>query len=154
MRKLDKIGTLAAAAAVALLAGGCRREPRTIRIEDAWVRLSPVRGEPSAAYFRIEGGAEGTKLLGLSSPMVRRVELHESMTTGGMSRMKPLKDVEFDYQGRIRFEPGGKHAMLFGLNKAVKEGSTLALTFAFNVAPPVTVDAEVRGPSGESDPGH
>jgi len=154
MLKPHKFRALAALAAAALLAGGCQRKPRTIRIEDAWVRLSPVKGEPSAAYFRIEGGAEGTKLLGISSPMVRRVELHESMTTGGMSRMKPLKDVEFDYQDRIRFEPGGKHAMVFGLNKAVREGSTLALTFAFNVAPPVTVDAEVRGPSGENSPGH
>jgi copper(I)-binding protein len=154
MLKPLKFRSPALLAAAALLAGGCQREPRSIRIEDAWVRLSPVKGEPSAAYFRIEGGAEGTKLLGLSSPMVRRVELHESMTAGGMSRMKPLKDVDFDYQGRIRFEPGGKHAMLFGLNKAVKEGSSLALTFAFNVAPPVTVDAEVRGPSGESDPAH
>jgi len=154
MGKLHKIGTLALGVSLALGAGGCQREPKTIRIEDAWVRLSPVKGEPSAAYFRIEGGAEGTKLLGLSSPMVRRVELHESMTTGGMSRMKPLKDVDFDYQGKIRFEPGGKHAMLFGLNKSVIQGSTLALTFAFNVAPPVTVDAEVRGPSGESDPAH
>jgi copper(I)-binding protein len=154
MRKLDKFGTLALAASLALLAGGCQRKSDGIRVEDAWVRLSPVKGEPSAAYFRIEGGAEGTKLLGLSSPMVRRVELHESMTKGGMSRMKPLKDVDFDYQGRIRFEPGGKHAMLFGLNKAVTEGSTLALTFAFNAAPPVTVDAEVRGPSGESHTGH
>jgi len=151
MGKLHKIGTLALGASLAFLAGGCQREAKTIRIEDAWVRLSPVKGEPSAAYFRISGGAEGTKLLGISSPMVRRVELHESMTAGGMARMKPLKDVDFDYQGRIRFEPGGKHAMLFGLNKAVTQGSTLALTFAFNVAPPVTVDAEVRGPSGESD---
>jgi copper(I)-binding protein len=154
MRKLDKFPGLAAALALALLAGACARKPDGIAIRDAWVRLSPVKGEPAAAYFTITGGAEGTKLLGLSSPMVRRVELHESMTSGGMARMKPLKDVDFDYQGRIRFEPGGKHAMLLGLDKAVTQGSTLALTFAFNAAPPLTVEAEVRGPSGEGHSGH
>jgi copper(I)-binding protein len=154
MRKTHKIHGFAAAAALVLLPGGCARKADGIAVKDAWVRLSPVKGEPAAAYFDIKGGAEGTKLLGLSSPMVRRVELHESMTSGGMAKMKPLKDVDFDYQGRIRFEPGGKHAMLFGLNKAVTEGSTLALTFAFNAAPPVTVEAEVRGPSGEPHSGH
>jgi copper(I)-binding protein len=149
MRKRPEIHGLAAAAALALLVGGCARKADGIDVRDAWVRLSPLRGEPAAAYFDIKGGAEGTKLLGVSSPMVRRVELHESMTGGGMARMKPLKDVDFDYQRQIRFEPGGKHAMLFGLDRGIKEGSTLALTFAFNAAPPITVDAEVRGPSGE-----
>jgi periplasmic copper chaperone A len=154
MRKRPEFHALAAALALALLAGGCARKPDGIGIKDAWVRLSPLKGEPAAAYFEIAGGAEGTKLLGLSSPMVRRVELHESMTGGGMARMKPLKDVDFDYRGRIRFEPGGKHAMLFGLDRGVKEGSTLALTFAFNAAPPITIDAEVRGPSGEPHNDH
>jgi copper(I)-binding protein len=154
MRKIARIPGFAAAMALVLLAGGCARKPDGIAVRDPWVRLSPVKGEPAAAYFTIVGGAEGTKLLGLSAPMVRRIELHESMTSGGMARMKPLKDVDFDYQGRIRFEPGGKHAMLLGLDKTVTEGSTLALTFAFNAAPPVTVEAEVRGPSGERHSGH
>ncbi|HEY0412824.1 MAG TPA: copper chaperone PCu(A)C [Allosphingosinicella sp.] len=151
MKKMHKF---AAIAALALLAAGCARKPDGIRVLDAWIRLPAVKGEAGAAYFRIEGGAEGTKLAGVSSPMVRRIALHESMAKGGMARMKPLKDVAFSYDGKILFEPGGKHAMLFGLAPGVKEGASLPLTFAFDAAPPVTVEAEVRGPGGESHAGH
>lgn len=153
MRKMHKNHALAVACALALLSTGCARKPQGIAVRDAWIRLAAVKGEPAAAYFRIEGGAEGTRLVGISSPAVRRIELHESMTGGAMARMKRLKEVEFDYRGLVRFEPTGKHAMLFGLPRDVKEGGTLPLTFSFNAAPPVTVDAEVRGPSGEKREG-
>jgi hypothetical protein len=145
---------LAAAPCLLLLAAGCKARPENIEIKDAWVRLSPVAGQPSAGYFKIEGGAEGTKLVSISSPALRRVELHESMTGGGMAKMKPVKDVDFDYRGRIAFEPGGKHAMIYGMPKDVQPGGRIPLTFAFNVAPPITIEAEVRTAGGESHSGH
>lgn len=152
---MQRRNTLAGMAAAALLLSGCgERKPNGISVHDAWVRMPAAGGLPGAAYFRIEGGAEGTQLTGVSSPLVSRAELHESATQGGMSAMKPLKQVEFDYRGKIAFEPGGRHIMLFGLNPAVKPGTKLPLTFAFNAAPPVTVEAEVRDAAGESHAGH
>jgi copper(I)-binding protein len=147
--------TVAPALALALALCACgERKPDGISVAGPWVRMPPVKGQPGAIYFTVVGGAEGTKLTGLSSPLASRVELHESMAGGGMSAMKRLKDVDFDYQGKIRFEPGGRHAMVFGLNSAVKPGSKLPLTFAFNAAPPVTVEAEVRDAAGESHASH
>jgi|SRR3954462_8859599 len=152
---MQRRNTLAAAAALALLLGGCgERKPDGISVRDAWVRMPAAKGLPGAAYFKVEGGAEGTQLTGVSSPLASRVELHESMAHGGMSAMKALRQVEFDYQGKIAFEPGGRHAMLFGLNPSVKPGTRLPLTLAFNAAPPVTVEAEVRDAAGESHAGH
>ena len=144
----------AAAPLLALLAAACRPPPDGIRIRDAWVRLAALKGEPAAAYFRIEGGEEGTRLVGVSSPLARRVELHESVTTGGRAKMKPIKRVEFSYQGRIDFEAAGKHAMLFGLDKSVKEGGSVPITFAFDAAPPITVNAKVRSASAEGHESH
>ncbi|MEA3034537.1 MAG: periplasmic copper chaperone [Sphingomonadales bacterium] len=151
MRKMHKIHSAAVFGALFLLLAGCgERRPDGIAVSKAWVRLPAVKGEAGAGYFTIEGGAEGTRLTGVSSPMASRVELHESMEQGGMSAMRPLKNVEFDYRRRIDFAPGGKHAMLFGINSAVKPGAVIPLTFAFDTAPPVTVDAEVRDAAGES----
>jgi copper(I)-binding protein len=141
---------MAALAALTLLLAGCgERKPDGISVSKAWVRLPAVKGEAGAAYFTIDGGAEGTRLTGISSPMASRIELHESMEHGGMSAMRALKAVEFDYRRRIEFAPGGKHAMLFGINKAVKPGASIPLTFAFDTAPPVTIDAEVRDAAGD-----
>jgi copper(I)-binding protein len=159
MKKMHKIHSFAvAAAAGAMLLTGCGAGPakkdRTISVERPWVRLPAVAGEPGAAYFRLTGGAEGTSLVSVSSPLVKKIELHESMTGGSMSSMKKLDDVDFSYDGTIEFRPGGKHAMIFGLPASVKPGTTLPLTFAFDAAPPVTVTAEVRSAAGDAHAGH
>jgi hypothetical protein len=159
MTKLQRLGTVAAAATAASLAlAGCGGDPakkdRAIAVEEPWVRLPAVAGEPGAAYFGLTGGAEGTKLVGVSSPLVRRIELHESMTGGSVSSMKKMKDLDFAYDGTIEFKPGGKHAMLFGINAQVKPGTALPLTFAFDTAPPVTVNAQVRTAGGDTGMEH
>lgn len=135
---------------------GCGRERREPAVEDAWVRLPAAKGQPGAAYFRLEGNIEGTRLTSITSPLIRRIEFHETVDRKGVSRMEKRKDVEFPSRGALVFEPGGRHAMLFGINRSVAAGGTVPLTFSFNTAPPVTVDAEVRTAAGEpvKDEGH
>jgi periplasmic copper chaperone A len=135
----------------AMLLAGCHRPPPdgTVRVSDAWVRLPAAKSRPGGAYFRMEAGSEGTRLVGVSSPAVRWIELHETRMSGTTAKMKRHKDIEFPSRGELVFEPGGRHAMLFGLSPRVKAGDRIALTFSFNVAPPVTVEAEVRGPADE-----
>ena len=145
-----KSHVFAALAASALLAG-CDRPPPdgTVRVSDAWVRLPAAKNRPAGAYFRMEAGSEGTRLVGISSPAVRWIELHETRMSGSKASMKRRKEMEFPSRGELVFEPGGRHAMLFGLNARVKAGDRIPLTYSFNVAPPVTVEAEVRAAGDE-----
>ena len=140
----------AASGAALLLLASCRNPPPdgTVRVSEAWVRLPAAGKRPAAAYFRLEAGSEGTRLLGVSTPAARWVELHESRTENGVVRMRRKKELEFPAQGQLVFEPGGRHAMLFGFNPKLKAGDIVPLTFSFNVAPPVTVEAEVRPAPG------
>jgi copper(I)-binding protein len=140
-----------AALAGAMLVAGCDRPPAdgTVRVRQAWVRLPAAKSRPGGAYFRLEAGSEGTRLLGVSSPAVRWIELHETEMKGSIAKMKRRKEIEFPSRGELVFEPGGRHAMLFGITRKAKAGDKIPLTFSFNVAPPVTVDAEVRGPADE-----
>ena len=92
-----------------------------------------------------------TRLTGIDSPRVGRIELHQTMDAGGMARMAPLADATFSPGAPLRFAPGGRHAMLFDVDPALRAGDRLTLNFRFDPAPPVTVEAEVRGPG---DVGH
>ena len=150
MKKMLKSHVFAVLAGATPLAG-CDRPPAdgTVRVNDAWVRLPAARSRPGGAYFRMEAGSEGTRLLGVSSPAARWIELHETEMSGSTARMKRRKEIEFPSRGELVFEPGGRHAMLFGIRPKVKPGDRIPLTFSFNVAPPVTVEAEVRGPAHE-----
>ena len=129
-----------------LMLVGCdvpRAEPR-VEVKGARITLPAVKGRPGAGYFTLTAAGLPERLANISSARVQRIELHESMAGG----MGPLKDGSFPGKGRLSFEPGGKHAMLFGIDPALQVGDRVPLTFTFERAPAVTVEAEVQGPGG------
>ncbi len=134
-----------------LLAGpGCDRAPPEplVTVEDAVVTLPVLPGRPGAAYFTLRTNNDPTRLTGISSPRIGRIELHETVSSDGIASMRPLTDTIFSPDAPLAFAPGGRHAMLFEIDPSVRPGDRAALTFTFEPAPPVTVEAEVRGPGG------
>lgn len=128
--------------AVAALAG-CQQGPS---VEDAWVRLPAVAGRPAAAYAAIQPGSLDRALVGVTSPAVGRIELHESMTGhGGMGAMRPLERVKLTAHEPTTLAPGGIHAMLFDLKGELRSGGTIPLTFRFDGSQDITVDAKLVG---------
>jgi copper(I)-binding protein len=49
----------------------------------------------------------------------------------GMSGMKPLDSVKVPARAKIMFQPGGMHAMIFGLDSSVQPGTNITLTYVF-----------------------
>jgi copper(I)-binding protein len=144
---------LATALAAAALAG-CNRAPAEPRVtaEDVVVTLPAVSGRPGAAYFKLRTNRSPTTLVSVTSPLIQRIELHHT-TRKGMARITSTEDLTFSGNGRLEFEPGGKHAMLFGIGSSVKVGDRIPLTFTFDPVPALTVEAQVRGP-GQAHEGH
>ncbi len=144
-----------AAIALSVLSSGCQRAPESpgVTIEDAVVTLPAVPGRPGAAYFTAHTNQGPTRLVAVSGERIGRVALHDSIEDGGTMRMRPIAEPSFSPDMPLRFEPGGKHAMLFGIDPALRIGDRTRLTLRFDSAPPVTVEAEVRGPgdAGHSD---
>ena len=130
---------------IPLLALSACGKPAVEGVSDARVQLPAVKGRPGSAYFTLNGGAADNTLLQVTSPQVVRVELHESGMKGAMMTMKPLEGgVKVAAGGTVTFEPGGKHAMLFDINPAVKVGGKMALTFSYANGRTIAVDAEVK----------
>ena len=126
---------------------GCKyqqAEPK-VTVEEAWVQLPAISGRSGAAYFTLVTNNDPTKLIRVISPRIERVELHETVTQSGIARMTRLEGPVFPSDGKLVFGPAGKHAMLFGLDRSLKPGDKVPLTFTFDPAPPITVEAEVRG---------
>lgn len=121
--------------------------PAGIAVENAWVRAPAVTGRPAAGYLTVVAGKAGDTLLGVSSPSAERVEMHESMATGGMMTMTPLKSVAVAANASVSFAPGGKHLMLFGLDPKVAPGGTMVIDLRFAKAGKVSVTAPVKGPA-------
>ena len=139
-----------------LMAVGCGSPEATapVSVEDPVVTLPAIPGRPGAAYFTLKSSATTSRLVGIDSGKVGRIELHESMSHGGQMRMAPLADASFSPDAPLRFAPGGRHAMLFDIDPSVQVGDRLRLTFRIDNAPPVTAEAEVRGPGDAGDAAH
>ena len=133
---------------VAALLAACSQGEPAVTVTDAVVRLPAVAGNPGAAYFTLRSNRTPMRILGVSSPQVQRIELHESEMQGGRMRMGPLADNSFTAEGLKVFEEGGPHAMLFGINPAVRAGGTVRLVFDVDNAPDVTMDVPVESAGG------
>ena len=141
----------------ALLAlAACDRPPPDPRVtvDEAFVTLPVLPDRPGAAYFTLRTNNDPTRLAGVSSGRIGRIELHESVTTNGVTRMVPLADTTFAPDAPLAFAPGGRHAMLFDVDPALRPGDTITLTFTFDPAPPVTVEAPVRAAGDVGHGGH
>jgi copper(I)-binding protein len=137
-----RTGTLAALLALAgvALAGG------HMEVSGAWARSTPPVSDVGAAYLRIHNaGDDKDRLLGVSSPVAERTEMHTTTSEGGMMKMRPLGAVDIEPGAEVSFHPGGHHLMLVGLKHPLKEGDRFPLTLTFEHAGTVRVDVEVRG---------
>ena len=106
--------------------------PKTISIENAYVRLPAVPRNPAAAYFTLHGGAEDATLIMVGTTVAIRAEMHESMKSGNMASMKPLPQIALPADATLAFAPGGKHVMFFDMNPGIKRGSIVPLLFTFS----------------------
>lgn len=121
-----------------------------VTVRQAWVRLPAVPGRPAAAYFTLRSRGKVT-LDGITSPSVDRIELHDMKMDGNVMRMVPIDKLALPEGQPVAFAPAGRHAMLFDLQREVHAGNQIALTFIFQGAPAVTVQAPVR-PAGDPGP--
>ena len=127
----------------ALTLAGCGPDP-VLRVDGAWVRLAATPKAPAAGYFTVHGGLKADRLLDVSSPVVIRTELHESMTAGNMASMKAIEaGVEVPAKGIVTFKPGGKHVMMFNVNPGIVPPRSLPMIFVFASGERIQVDAKV-----------
>lgn len=121
-------------------------------VDGAWIQLPPVPGRPAAGYFNLDAPADRQALVRVTSPAAGRIEMHETGTSDGMSSMRRVEAQPIRHQS-ITFSPGFRHLMLFDLDKAVKAGDKIPLTFHFAQGEPISGEAEVRA-IGTTDDRH
>lgn len=123
-------------------------EKREVTVTDGWVRLSPNRDAPSAAYFTVKGGSDATQLSAVSSEVAIRFEMHETVRENGMMQMKPLASVEIPANSSVKFEPGGKHVMIWNINPGITPGQRMKMVFTFANGAQIEYPMTVRAADG------
>lgn len=120
---------------LAVLAVGCAETE--VAIDDAWIRGARPGSTVAAGYCTITNAtAVSVTIVEFVGP--GRVEMHETETTDGVSRMRPLERLTVAPGQTVNLAPGGKHLMLYDfdpvvdqttLNAVLSDGSSLPVTF-------------------------
>ncbi|MCB1864589.1 MAG: copper chaperone PCu(A)C [Chromatiales bacterium] len=97
-----------------------------VEIVDAWIAAAPPNATVFAGYLSVRNdGDEPIRILGAKSLDFGAIEMHETVEQDGIARMQALTDTLIIPGAQLRFEPGGKHLMLFRpANSPVREGET------------------------------
>jgi copper(I)-binding protein len=136
----------AAAPALAQTAGGLAAAAQAPKVNGAWVRLPAASGRPAGGYLVVASAGPADALVGASSPMAERVELHSMAHENGVMRMRQESALAVPAGGTLALAPGGNHLMLFGLSPGLKPGAKVAVTLSFRSGAKVNVEAEARAP--------
>ena len=121
-----------------------------LTVTDAFSRATPGTG-PAAAYFTIHGGDAADRLIGVSSTLVPKVEIHTMTMQGDVMRMREVDAIDVPAHATVKLAPGGEHLMLMGLPAPLKAGDSVPLTLRFEHAGEQTVTVPV-GALGASGP--
>lgn len=115
----------------------------------ATVRLPAVPGRPGAAYAELPAHRIHGALVAVTSPQVGRIEMHETMSHGTMTGMRPLSRVTAQPGEPILFAAGARHLMLYDIAADIRPGQQVELVFRFEQGPPETITATAVAAGGE-----
>ncbi|MEH6756183.1 MAG: copper chaperone PCu(A)C [Parasphingorhabdus sp.] len=113
-------------------------------VSDVVVNLSPVDGNPSSGYARIHGGTEDVTLISVTADDVMRMEMHETVEEDGMAKMQHMEKVLIPAGKDVKFEPGGKHLMIWGIGGGSVAQGTLKMIFMFSNDDRIQVNAVIN----------
>ncbi len=118
----------------------------TLVVDHAFARAA-LAGRTGVVYLEVTDHGAPDRLKGASSEIAEAVELHESVSEGGVARMRPVASAEISQGHRLVLAPGGMHLMLIGLKRALRPGDhfDIILDFAHAGALPVSVEVLKAG---------
>jgi periplasmic copper chaperone A len=137
-------------AAVAPTAHAADVHAGSLDISAAWSRATPKGAPVAAGYLTIKNnGTEPDRLVGGSSEVAAKFEVHEMSMDNGVMKMRPLKDgLEIKPGETVELKPEGLHIMFVGPKKPLKQGDHFKATLEFAKAGKVDVDFDVTGMGG------
>jgi periplasmic copper chaperone A len=133
----------------------------TIEIGNPWARATPKGAAVGGAYMTITNkGAEADRLIGISSPVASKLEIHQMVTDKGVMSMRPVPGgLEIKPGQTVVLNPESFHLMLTGLKQPLAQGERVKATLDFAKAGKLDLEFVVESmgaqtPGGAAGMGH
>ena len=139
-------------AAVALCLASGAAFAQNVEVRDAWVRTT-VQGQKGTGAFMKLTAKEGTRLVGVSSPVAGVAEVHEMKMEGDIMKMRAVDGLDLPAGKTVELKPGGFHLMLMDLKAALPKDTAVPVTLVFKDARGVQSKLDIKVPVGTAAPG-
>jgi periplasmic copper chaperone A len=113
-----------------LLAGVSAAAHAQVTVAGAWARGTVAGQGATGAYMTLEAQT-ATALVEAASPIAKVVEIHEMALDAGVMKMRALDRVDLPAGKIVELKPGGRHVMLMGLSRQLRDGDAFPLTLTF-----------------------
>jgi copper(I)-binding protein len=101
----------------------------SVEIDHPWARATLAGTKTGAAYMTfVNKGDADDHLVGASTPVAEKAELHEMVLDNGVMKMRPIASLDLKPGSTTVLAPGKYHVMLIGLKHPLKPGDTFPLT--------------------------
>ena len=121
-----------------------------LEIGQPWSRALPKGATVAAGYLKIKNtGTEPDRLVGGSTPVAGRFEIHEMSMDKGVMKMRPLPSgVEIKPGQTVELKPGATHIMMMDVKQPIERGKPFKGSLVFEKAGAVDVDFAVEAVGG------
>ncbi len=118
-----------------------------LQITQAWSRATPKGADVAGAYFKITNtGTTPDRLIGGSSPVAGRFEIHQMTMENGVMKMRPVQSgLEIKPGESVELKPGAYHVMMLDLKQPLNKGDHFKATLKFEKAGSVDIESNVVG---------
>lgn len=157
MRPLPRAFALVLALAGAGVAHAHDERVGELTLDHPYATPSLAGNAHGAAYLKgiRNRGDQVDRLVGASTPVATRVELHRMALDGAVMRMREVPFIELPPKADTLLRHGGEyHLMLIDLKQPLKDGERFDLTLHFERAGTRTVKVWVQVPRGPAAGGH
>lgn len=117
-----------------------------LKVASAWIRTAPGNATTLAGYAVLSNaGSKTLSVASAQSAAFAKVEMHESLTENGISKMRPIEKLELTAGVKVEFAPAGKHFMLINPKAALRSGDVVAIKIKDSTGCETTASFKVSG---------
>ena len=142
----------AAFAALAIVSSAFAHDYKlgSLVIDHPWSRATPKGASVAGGYMKITNtGTAPDRLVGGSTDVAKRFEIHEMSMDGGVMKMRELSNgLEIPAGASVELKPGSYHVMLQNLARQLTKGERVKASLTFEKAGKVEIEFTVEAVGG------
>lgn len=125
---------------------------QNVEVKGAWARAT-VQGQKATGAFMTLTAKDGTRLVGVATPVAAVAEVHEMAMEGDVMKMRAVAGLDLPAGKAVELKPGSYHVMLMDLKLPLQKDTTIPLTLTFKNAKGVESKSELKVPVSMMAPG-